>query len=350
MKAVFLDFATLGPDELDKGPLLEVLPDTVFFDSTEPAEVAARIGDAEFVLLNKTRLDAATLAGAKKLRFVGLTATGTDNVDLDAARAHGIAVANIRAYCTRSVVEHVFGLLLNLTHSLNRYHRAVKEGDWREAKVFCLLDYPIRQLSAMTLGIVGYGELGRAVATMARAFGMRTLIAKRPRHTGTPTTGRTRTLTEPPPERAAAELPGERQHEASMTDVARTEFGELLERSDIVSLHCPLTPETQNLLGPAEFSRMKRGAILINTARGGLVDSQALVAALQEGKLAGAGIDVLGEEPPAQGDPLLDYDSDNLILTPHIAWATVEARQNALAELAANVAAFLNGEERNRTV
>ena len=351
MNAVFLDFATLGPDELDKTPLLEVLPDTVFFDSTEPTEVAARIRDAEFVLLNKTRLDAATLAGAKKLRFVGLTATGTDNVDLDAARAHGIAVANIRAYCTRSVVEHVFGLLLNLTHSLNRYHRAVKEGDWHEAKVFCLLDYPIRQLSAMTLGIVGYGELGRAVATMARAFGMRTLIAERPRRTGTLiTTGRTRTLTEPPPKGKAAGTLGERQHETSMTDVARTDFGELLERSDIVSLHCPLTPETQNLLGPAELSRMKRGAILINTARGGLVDSQALVAALQEGKLAGAGIDVLREEPPAHGDPLLDYDGDNLILTPHIAWATVEARQNALAELAANVAAFLNGEEKNRTV
>jgi glycerate dehydrogenase len=210
----------------------------------------------------------------------------------------------------------VFGLLLTLTHNLHRYHRAVKEGDWSEADVFCLLEYPIRQLSAMTLGIIGYGELGRGVAAMARAFGMTTLIARR--------------------------------RGAPAGDDGRTEFGELLERSDIVSLHCPLTPETHNLIGVAEFSRMKQNAILINTARGGLVDSQALVDALQDGKLAG--IDVLRAEPPSQGDPLLDYDGDNLILTPHIAWATVEARQNALNELALNIAAFMQGRKRNRVV
>jgi glycerate dehydrogenase len=328
MKAVFLDFATLGPDELDTAPLLEALPDTTFYDSTAPMETAGRIRDAEFVLLNKTRLDAAALAEATRLRFIGLTATGTDNVDLEAARKLRIAVANVRAYCTRSVVEHVFGMLLNLTHSLNRYHRAVKEGDWRDADVFCLLDYPIRQLSAMTLGIVGYGELGRGVASMARSFGMRTLIAARPGM---------RTLT--------TEL-----REAPATDPGRIAFGELLERSDIVSLHCPLTPQTRNLMGAAEFSRMRRGAILINTARGGLVDSQALVDALRAGKLAGAGIDVLREEPPANGDPLLDYDGDNLILTPHIAWATVEARQNAIDELGKNIVAFLRGKERNRVL
>jgi glycerate dehydrogenase len=315
--AVFLDFATLGSGELDTGPLLQVLPETVFFDSTEPRATTKRIREAEFVLANKTRLDDAALSAAKRLRFIGLTATGTDNVDLAAARRLGIAVTNIRAYCTRSVVEHVFGLLLTLTHNLQRYRRAVKEGDWSEADVFCLLEYPIRELSAMTLGIIGYGELGRGVAAMARAFGMTTLIARR---RGAPPAG----------------------------DDGRTGFGELLERSDIVSLHCPLTPETHNLIGVAEFSRMKQNAILINTARGGLVDSQALVDALQEGKLAG--IDVLREEPPSHGDPLLDYDGDNLILTPHIAWATVEARQNALNELALNIAAFVEGRERNRVV
>jgi glycerate dehydrogenase len=184
--------------------------------------------------------------------------------------------------------------------------------------VFCLLEYPIRELSAMTLGIVGYGELGRGVADMARAFGMTTLIARR--------------------------------RGAPAADDGRTDFEEVLRRSDIVSLHCPLLPETQNLIGAAEFRRMKRHAILINTARGGLVDSRALVDALREGRLAGAGIDVLREEPPADGDPLLDYDGDNLILTPHIAWATVEARQNAIDELAKNVASFLGGEQRNRVV
>jgi glycerate dehydrogenase len=318
MKAVFLDFSTLGPDELDAGPLLEVLPDTEFFDSTESGLTAERIREAEFVLTNKTRLDETLLSSAKQLKFIGLTATGTDNVDLVAAQRLGIAVTNIRAYCTRSVVEHVFGVLLGLTHNLSRYHRAVKEGDWRKADVFCLLEYPIRELSAMTLGIVGYGELGRGVADMARAFGMTTLIA---RHRGAP----------------------------AATD-GRTDFEEVLERSDIVSLHCPLLPETRNLMGAAEFRRMKRNAILINTARGGLVNSPALVDALREGQLAGAGIDVLREEPPVHGDPLLDYDGDNLILTPHIAWATVEARQNAIAELAKNVASFLAGEQRNRVV
>jgi glycerate dehydrogenase len=318
MKAVFLDFSTLGPDELDTRPLLEVLPDTEFFDSTEPGLIAERIREAGFVLTNKTRLDESALSSATRLKFIGLTATGTDNVDLVAAQRLGIAVTNIRAYCTRSVVEHVFGVLLSLTHNLNRYHRAVREGDWRKADVFCLLEYTIRELSAMTLGIVGYGELGRGVADMARAFGMTTLIARR--------------------------------RGAPAADDGRTDFDELLERSDIVSLHCPLTPETQNLMGAAEFRRMKQSAILMNTARGGLVDSQALVDALREGKLAGAGIDVLREEPPAHGDPLLDYDGDNLILTPHIAWATVQARQNAINELAGNMASFLEGGARNRVV
>jgi glycerate dehydrogenase len=318
MKAVFLDFSTLGPDELDRGPLLQVLPDAEFFDSTEPVLTTERIRAAEFVLTNKSRLDEATLASAKRLKFIGLTATGTDNVDLVAAQRLGIAVTNIRAYCTRSVVEHVFGILLSLTHNLNRYQRAVMEGDWRKADVFCLLEYPIRELSAMTLGIVGYGELGRGIADMARAFGMATLIARRRR--------------------------------APAADDGRTDFEEVLERSDIVSLHCPLTPATQNLMGAAEFRRMKQNAILINTARGGLVNSQALVDALRDGKLAGAGIDVLRQEPPAQGDPLLDYDGDNLILTPHIAWATIEARQNAINELAKNVVSFLGGGHRNRVV
>lgn len=318
MKAVFLDFSTLGPDELDPGPLLEVLPGLEFFDSTEPDATSERIREAAFVLTNKIRLDHALLSSAKHLKFIGLTATGTDNVDLAAARKLDIAVTNIRGYCTRSVVEHVFGIVLSLTHNLNRYRRAVREGDWRKADVFCLLEYPIRELSAMTLGIVGYGELGRGVAEMARTFGMRTLITRR--------------------------------RGALSADDGRTDFGEVLERSDIVSLHCPLTEETQNLMGAAEFRRMKRNAILVNTARGGLVDSQALVDALRAGRLGGAGVDVLRQEPPVDGDPLLDYEGDDLILTPHIAWATVEARQTAIDELAKNVTSFLGDGRRNRVV
>ena len=319
MKAVFLDFATLGPD-LDLTPLTETLPDLQIFDHSHPADVAARIADAEFVFCNKVHLSDELLLAAPELRFVGLTATGTDNVNLDAARRHDVAVTNIRAYCTRSVAEHVLGCLLLLTHNLHRYNAAVRAGDWEQAEDFCLLAHPVRELSAMTLGIVGYGELGRGVAETAAAFGMRIVIAARPGSDSVPE--------------------------------GRVSFAELLATSDAISLHCPLVDATRNLFGRAEFQSMKRDAILINTARGGLVDSAALADALRNGEIAAAAIDVLPSEPPVDGDPLLDYlkepGRDNLLVTPHVAWASHEARQAAIDELAANVRAFLNGEERNR--
>jgi len=317
MKAVFLDYATMGPG-LDLHPLRSLLPELEVFDDTDDDQVIARIGDAEFVFANKIRLTHELLDSAAEIRFIGLTATGTDNIDVEAARQHGVAVCNIRAYCTQSVVEHVFGLLLTLTHSLNRYAAAVRAGDWQRAPDFCILKFPIRELSAMTLGIVGYGTLGQGVAGIAQAFDMKVLVAVRP---GSDT-----------------------------VDDDRVSFEELLERSDVVSLHCPLNEQTHKLFDAAAFAKMKDGAILINTARGGLVDSAALVDALQSGHLAGAAIDVLPEEPPARGDPILDYKSDNLVVTPHIAWASNEARQNSIDELAANVEAFLAGEERNRVV
>lgn len=317
MKAVFLDYATMGPD-LDLLPLRSLLPELEIFEATEDAQVASRIDDAEFVFANKIRLTPELLTNASNIRFVGLTATGTDNVDLDAARQHGVAVCNIRDYCTQSVVEHVFGLLLTLTHKLGQYASSVRAGDWQSASDFCMLKFPIRELSAMTLGIVGYGTLGRGVADIGRAFNMDVLVAARPGSDGT------------------AE--------------GRVAFDELIERSDVVSLHCPLNAETRNLFDEAAFRKMKPGSILINTARGGLIDSAALVAALQNGRLAGAAIDVLPKEPPRQGDPLLDYEGENLIVTPHVAWGSNEARQNAIDELAANVAAFLAGEKRNRVV
>lgn len=317
MKAVFLDYATMGPG-LDVEPLSRFFKDFVAYDVTEREEVAERIRDAEFVFANKALLRADILPGAARLRLIGLTATGTDNVDLDVARQHGIAVCNIRAYCTRSVVEHVFGVMLMLTHSLGRYDASVRAGEWRSAPDFCLLSHPIRELSAMTLGIVGHGELGRGVAAIARAFGMRILVATRP---GT----------------------------ASL-HAGGVPFGDVLAGSDVLSLHCPLTDETRSLIDAEAIARMKPGSFLINTARGGLVDSRALAAALESGHLAGAAIDVLSQEPPVNGDPLLDYRGGNLIVTPHVAWAGNEARQNAIGELAANVEAFLAGRERNRVV
>ncbi len=317
MKAVFLDWATMGPD-LDTDGLRRLLPDLEIFDVTEDHQVAARIRDAQFVLANKVRLTDELLARSPGLRFVGLTATGTDNVNLEAAQRHGVAVCNIRAYCNQSVAEHVFACLLNLTHSIRQYTRDVRAGEWQKSDDFCLLTHPVRELSAMTLGIVGYGELGRTVARFGASFGMDVIVSARP---GSRDAANDRVL-----------------------------FEEVLRRADVISLHCPLNDDTRNLFSTGEFSRMKRSAVLINTARGGLVDSQALVDALEAGEIAAAAVDVLPKEPPVQGDPLLDYVGDNLILTPHIAWASNEARQAAIDELTENIAAYLQGRERNRVV
>jgi glycerate dehydrogenase len=210
------------------------------------------------------------------------------------------------------------GTLLMLSHSLNRYDVSVKAGDWQKAGQFCMLNYPIRQLSGMTLGIVGYGSLGQGVAAAAHTFGMRVIVAARP---------------------GATDLP-----------IDRVAFDELLAISDVISLHCPLTGDTRNLFDETTIGHMKPGAILINTARGALVDANALVAALRSGHLAGAAIDVLAQEPPVDGNALLEYSGENLIITPHIAWGTDQARQNAIDELAANAMAFVRGEERNRIV
>lgn len=317
MKAVFLDWATMGPD-LDTGALRSLLPDLEIFDVTEDHQVAARIRNAQFVLANKVRLTDELLAQSPELRFIGLTATGTDNVNLEAAQRHGVTVCNIRAYCNQSVAEHVFACLLNLTHSIAQYARDVRAGEWQKSDDFCLLTHPIRELSAMTLGVVGYGELGKTVATVGASLGMEVIVSARPG--------------------------------SSRAANGRVLFDTLLRRADVISLHCPLNDDTRNLFSTGEFARMKRGAILINTARGGLVDSQALVDALRVGEIAAAAVDVLPKEPPVDGDPLLDYVGDNLILTPHIAWASNESRQAAIDELTENIAAYLQGRDRNRVV
>ena len=317
MKAVLLDWATMGPD-LDVTELCAVLPDLEFYDDTDDDQVAERIAGAEIVLGNKILISESLFASAPDMRFIGLTATGTDNVDLVAAKKHGVAVANIRAYCTASVVEHVFGCLLNLAHNLGPYATDVRAGEWQKAENFCMLTHPISELSAMTLGIVGYGELGKGVAHLAKAFGMEVIVAARPGSDNVPSN--------------------------------RVSMDELLARADAISLHCPLNEATRGLFGTAEFKAMKNTSILVNTARGGLVDSAALAHALRDGEIAAAAVDVLPKEPPADGDPLLDYEGSNLLVTPHIAWGTLTGRQNAVDELTANIAAFLDGRERCRVV
>lgn len=317
MSSVFLDFATLGSDDLDLSPLLDVLPDLECFDTTTAPQIAERIAGREFVFVNKVPLGADVLAAAESLRYIGVAATGTDIVDKDCARQRGVAVTNIRAYCTRSVVEHVMGVMLMMTHNLGHYRGDVERGAWQEANTFCLLSRPVRELSSLTLGVVGYGELGQAVARAAEQFGMRVLVSRRPG--------------------SAYDL-----------DDARVDFEEVLAEADVLTLHCPLTDDTRGLINETTLARMKPGAYLINTARGALVDSAALAAALDRGHLSGAAIDVLAEEPPVHGDPLLDYSGDRLILTPHIAWSSRTARQQAVNELAVNVAAFLDGRDRCR--
>ncbi|MSR08851.1 MAG: D-2-hydroxyacid dehydrogenase [Gammaproteobacteria bacterium] len=324
MKAAFLDFDTLGPSDINTSALRATLPGIELYGSSTDHEINTRIADCEILLVNKVSLDRARLTSVPSLRLVVLAATGTDNVDLVAARELGIAVCNIRNYATPSVVQHVFGLLLALTLRLDEYRQLLQRGAWQASPHFCLLDFPGRELSGRTLGIVGYGQLGQAVGAVGQAFGMRVVAA--------------RSL------RPAGHRPGE--HPAAAVD--RLPLPELLTAADVVSLHCPLTPETRHLINQESLGRMRPDAVLINTARGNLVDYAALLAALRSGQLGGAGIDVLPEEPPVAGHPLLAVRLPNLIVTPHIGWAARESRQRALDEIVANLQAFLSGGHRNR--
>ena len=325
MKAVFLDFDSLGPEDLDLSGLNQLLPDLTSFPSTNYKQLHDRIRQAEVVMLNKVSLDDSAFAAATRLQLVCLAATGTDNVALESARQRGVAVCNIRGYCTPSVVQHVFALILALTHHLDEYRTLLNQGAWSESSQFCLLDLPIREINGKTMGIVGLGSLGQGVAKTAQAFGM-TVVA--------------------------ADLPYQatqaRGNGDALSDIRRLPFSELLNAADIISLHCPLTEKTRHLIDAQALTAMRSDALLINTARGGLVDSQALVDALTNGRIAGAGIDVLEQEPPVDGDPLIEARLANLIVTPHIAWAATESRQRALNEMLANIVAFENGEARNR--
>ena len=324
MKTAFLDYKTVDPSDLDLSPLRKIAPNLILYDKTAADEVNKRIQDAEIIIINKTKLDAAALYQAKKVKLICLVATGTDNVDLVAAKEQGVTVCNIKNYCTDSVAQHVVLSILALSHHFNEYQLSLKQGLWQKSEQFCLLEYPITELSAKTLGIVGLGVLGTAVANLAVSFGMRILVAESFR----PENGMTNDAQQKP-------------------EFKRVPFQDLVSQSDVISLHCPLTPETKDLFDLKTFKSMKKNALLINTARGGLINDEALLHALENGSIAGAALDVLDREPPAADHPLLTSGLPNLIVTPHIAWAAREARQRALDEIAKNIACYLKGEPRN---
>jgi glycerate dehydrogenase len=314
VKAVFLDYDTVSTGDLDLSELRSAVDELTLYD-LDDSQIAARIRDAEVVLLNKVELSRALLQRASKLKLIVVAGTGTNNIDIAAARERGIAVCNVRGYCTASVVQHVWALILSLTQHVSGYSQMVRSGSWGENEALMALAHPIRELGGRTFGVVGWGELGRGAARIAEAFGMRVVIANR---------------------RGAEAKPG------------RLVLEQLLAVSDIVSLHCPLEPSTRGLIGAHELEQMKSNALLINTARGALVDGRALAAALKSGRLGGAGIDVLPQEPPFDDEPLLDPEIPNLILTPHVAFAAHEARQRCLDEMAGNIREFAGGRRRSR--
>lgn len=278
-------------------------------------EAARLLEQATIAIVNKTPLGAATLALLPRLRMISVAATGTDNIDIAAARARSIVVSNVRGYAEHTVPEHTFCLILALRRSLLAWREDVKRGLWQRSERFCLSGHPVLDLHGSTLGIFGEGSIGQGVARLARAFGMEVLFA----------------------DHAPPKAP----------DVQFTAPDELLRRSDVVSLHLPLTPVTRNFIGAAELAKMKPGALLINTGRGGLVDEQALAQALRSGTIAGAGFDVLSVEPPRKDNPLLELDMPNLILTPHVAWAGRQAQQALADQAIDNVEAFVRGAPRN---
>ncbi|MCW8039567.1 2-hydroxyacid dehydrogenase [Acinetobacter entericus] len=310
MKAVYLDFESLDKNDLDFSGLHAVFDELVLYPGTLPEQVLERVQQAEAVISNKVVLNAETLQQCPQLKLILISATGTNNVDLQQAKQQGITVCNCQGYGTSAVAQHTLMLMLNLATSFRQYDRAVQQGEWNKASQFCLLDFPIIELSGKTLGLVGYGELGKEVAKLAHAFGMKIMIASLPKRP------------------SAAE---------------RVPLAELLPQVDFLSLHCPLTEDTRDLLDSAAFAQMKPSAFVINCARGGVVNEQALADALRAGQIAGAATDVLTAEPPKDGNVLLDSSIPNLIVTPHSAWGSVDARQRIVQQLIENTEAFKAG-------
>ena len=314
MNITVLDAATLANTSLDA---LAQLGKLTCYDLTAKEQVVERCQDADIVISNKVVIDQNAMSKLTNLKLICVAATGTNNIDLSAAKEHNIAVTNVAGYSTPSVVQHTFTLITNLLGNTHRYINDCQQGLWQQSPMFCRLDYSFNEIAGKTLAIVGYGSLGKAVADVARAFGANVIISER-----------------------KGQTPRE----------GRVSFNDALTTADIISVHCPLTDETRNQIAAAELSMMKPSAIIINTARGGIINEADLADALANNVIAGAGVDVLSKEPAEQENPLALYKGANLLLTPHIAWASQESIVRLVNEIALNIQAFNLGESRNRLV
>ncbi|WP_297324024.1 2-hydroxyacid dehydrogenase [Nitrosomonas sp.] len=317
MRAVFFDFGSVTRGDMDCTALERAISPWQFYHDSSEQEVLVRIRAAEVVVSNKVFISRAAIAAADRLKLICVAATGYNNIDLQAAAERNIPVCNVRGYATPSVVQHVLMLMLNLARRFVDYQELVKRGGWQASTFFCPLDFGIQELSGKTLGIIGYGELGHAVAHMAQAFGMRVLIA---------------------------------EYKGKPPRSDRTAFDDVLQQADFITLHCPLSQETRHLISRREFELMKPSAYLINTARGGLVHEADLLQCLSSGRIAGAAIDVIQGEPPGKDNLILRQQPANLIVTPHIAWASRESRQRLLDQLAGNISNFLQHKSFNQII
>lgn len=314
MKVVFLDRDTIGPSVTITRPAFT--HEWVEYGKTPPEDVAARIADADIVITNKAPVREQAIAAASKLKMIAVAATGYDVIDLAFAKERGITVSNVRGYAVNTVPEHTFALIFALRRSIVGFRQDVIAGEWQRANQFCFFNHPIRDLAGSTLGIFGRGALGKSVAKIAEAFGMKVIFAAR--------------------------------KGAETIEPGYTTFDDVLETADIITFHMPLTPTTRNLIGIGEFRRMKKRPLIINTARGGLVNEADLVTALDEGLIAGAGFDVLTREPPAPDNPLLAVlERPNVIVTPHVAWASDEAMQTLWAQVISHIENFEKGTPTN---
>ncbi len=313
MHGVFLDTATMQPDELDFTGLRATLPSWTFHENTAPADVGTRIADATVIVTNKVVINGEHIRANPQLRLICVCATGINNVDAQAVQEAGVAVRNVTHYASAAVAQHTLALMLGLATQWHRYARRVEDGDWAQSPMFCLMDLPAIELAGKTLGIVGAGDLGTQVARLGEAFRMDVVVAELPHRAGSA--------------RGALAWP-------------RLPWNAFLPACDVISIHCPLTPETRDLFDARALAAMKPSAFLVNTARGGIVNEAALLDALREKRIAGAALDVLEQEPPPRDHPLIAARLPNLIITPHNAWTSRECRQRLLDGVTRNIRTF----------